>query len=114
MARTYVPERGDAVWLDFGQKSGHEQLGRRLGLVISPRSYNKRVGLAVICPITSRIKGYPFEVVLPSGLPIEGAVLADQPRSLDWSGRSVTRAGPLPKPVVDEVIAKLAALLYQE
>lgn len=114
MARNYVPERGDAVWLDFDQTSGHEQLGRRPAVVISPRSYNKRVGLALVCPITSRIKGYPFEVVLPSGLPIEGAVLADQPRSFDWVERSVVRAGPLPKPVVDEVIAKLAALLHQE
>lgn len=114
MARKYVPDRGDAVWLDFGQGSGHEELGRRPGLVISPRSYNKRVGLAVICPITSRIKGYPFEVVLPSGLPIEGAVLADQPRSFDWTGRSVVRACPLPKPVIDEVMAKLATLLHQE
>ena len=113
MPRSYVPDRGDVVWLEFDKTSGHEQLGRRPGIVLSPLSYNARVGLAVVCPITSRIKGYPFEVVLPSGLPIEGAVLADQPRSVDWESRSAERVCPLPKHVVDEVIAKLTALLHQ-
>lgn len=113
MPRTYVPERGDVVWLEFDQTSGHEQGGRRPGVVLSPRSYNKRVGLALVCPITSRVKGYPFEVVLPSGLAVEGAVLADQPRSMDWQARSAARVCPLPQYVIDEVIAKLDALLHQ-
>ena len=113
MPRTYVPERGDVVWLEFDQTSGHEQLGRRPGIVLSPRSYNKRVGLALVCPITNRKKWYPFEVPIPEGLPVEGVVLADQPRSLDWMSRSTVRACLLPKNVVDEVIAKLNALLHQ-
>lgn len=113
MSRSYVPDRGDAVWLTFDRTSGHEQRRRRPGVIISPRAYNKRVGLALVCPITSQIKGYPFEVLIPDGLQVEGAVLADQPRSLDWVARSAVRAGALPKSVVDEVIGKLAALLYQ-
>ena len=86
----YVPERGDAVWLDFTPQVGHEQAGRRPALVLSTAAYNGRVGLAVVCPITSQTKGFPFEVALPAGLSIRGVVLSDQARSLDWRGRQAT------------------------
>ena len=74
----YVPDRGDAVWLDFDPQAGHEQAGRRPAIVLSPAGYNRKVGLAIFCPVTTRIKGYPFEVVIPEGLKISGAILADQ------------------------------------
>lgn len=83
-ARRYVPERGDVVWLQFDPQAGHEQAGHRPALVVSPKAYNGRVGLALFCPVTSRVKGYPFEVQFPAGGKFEGAVLADQVKSLDW------------------------------
>lgn len=107
----YVPERGDAVWLTFDPQAGHEQSGRRPAIVLSPREYNEPTGLAILCPITSQIKGYPFEVTLPAGLPIEGVALADQVRSLDWRARRATRICALPRPTTDEVLGKLQALL---
>jgi mRNA interferase MazF len=84
---TYVPERGHIVWIDLNPQAGHEQAGRRPALVLSPATYNGRVGLALLCPITNRPKGYPFEVSLPTGLPITGVILADQIKSLDWRVR---------------------------
>ena len=84
MARTYVPDRGDVVWLELDPQAGHEQAGVRPALVISPRLYNRRVGLALFCPLTTHIKGYPFEVELPPGLKAKGAILSDQIKSLDW------------------------------
>ena len=92
-ASARVPDRGDLVWLDFGPQAGHEQSGRRPALVLSPAAYNAKVGLALCCPITSQVKGYPFEVPVPEGAAIAGAVLADQVRSLDWRAR---RAGTCP------------------
>src|SRR5437660_9952142 len=83
----YVPSRGDAVWITLNPQAGHEQSGRRPALVLSPSAYNGRVGLALLCPITSQVKGYPFEVTLPHGLPITGVVLADEVKSLDWRAR---------------------------
>lgn len=74
----YVPDRGDVVWLDFTPQAGHEQGGRRPAVVLSPVAYNKKVGLALLCPITSQVKGYPFEVLIPSGSPVTGVILADQ------------------------------------
>jgi mRNA interferase MazF len=108
---TYIPERGDAVWLDFSPQVGHEQAGRRPAFVLSPQTYNRRVGLVIVCPITSRIKGYPFEVTIPDQTTVRGVVLADQVRSLDWQGRNVTFIGSLPPRVLAEVLAKLGALL---
>lgn len=106
-----APERGDVVWLDFESRSGHEQAGRRPALVLSPASYNRRSGLCLACPITSRIKGYPFEVRIAAPLDREGVVLADQVRAVDWRSRGVDRAGRAPEPVLAEVVARLAALL---
>ena|SRR5436190_326656 len=107
----YVPDRGDAVWITLNPQAGHEQAGRRPALVLSPAAYNGKVGLAILCPITNQIKGYPFEVLVPGGLPATGAILADQVKSLDWRARSAELICPLPQATIDEVLAKLATLL---
>jgi mRNA interferase MazF len=106
-----VPQRGDAVWLSMSPQAGHEQAGRRPALVLSPGSYNAKVGLAILCPITSRVKGYPFEVVIPDGLPVEGAVLSDQAKSLDWRARKAEFICRLPGDTTLEVLHKLGAVL---
>ena len=103
MAPSYVPERGDLAWLHFNPQAGHEQAGYRPVLVVSPRAYNRRVGLALFCPITSQVKGYPFEVVLPAGLGVEGAVLSDHVKSLDWRVRKARRIALLPSELLEEV-----------
>ena len=114
MGGVHVPERGDVVWLEFIPHAGSEQAGRRPALVISPKSYNKKVGLALVCPITSRLKGYPFEVELPQGLEAKGAILCDQLKSLDWRARRATRLGSVPDPVMQEVTARILALVDPE
>ena len=106
----YVPERGELIWLDFDPQAGHEQAGKRPALVLSPKAYNQRTSLALIVPVTNRIKAYPFEVLL-KGCKTTGCVLADQVRSLDWSARKAKRIEAAPRTVIEEVIAKLAALL---
>jgi mRNA interferase MazF len=111
MARPYVPERGEVVWLEFDPRAGHEQAGRRPALVISPRAYNARVGLALFCPITSQVKGYPFEVALPPGIEVQGVILSDQIKSLDWRARRASRACALPDDVLHEVVARIAPLI---
>ena len=111
MPRRYVPQRGDVVWLQFSPQSGHEQAGHRPALVLSPRSYNKKVGLALFCPVTNTIKGYPFEVVLPKGLKAKGAVLSDQVKSLDWKSRKAKRICTLPQEITNEVLGKISLLL---
>ena len=108
-----VPDRGDIVWLTFTPQAGHEQAGRRPAVVLSPAAYNGKVGLAVLCPVTSRVKGYPFEVKVPEGLPVAGVVLSDQVKSLDWRARNAEFAGRLPKHVVTEVLEKLSTLLSE-
>lgn len=114
MAKPYVPERGDVVWLQFDPRAGHEQAGRRPALVLSPSLYNGRVGLALLCPITSRKKGYPFEVALPAGTKTQGVVLADQVKSLDWRIRRAERVDSVPRAVLDEAVAKIRVLLDPE
>lgn len=106
-----VPRRGDLVWITFHPQMGHEQSGRRPAVVLSPAAYNGKVGLALLCPITSRIKGYPFEVTLPEGLPVRGAILCDQVRSLDWRARRAERMGSIPGRLVTQVLEKLGVLL---
>ena len=108
--RTYVPDRGDAVWLQFNPQAGHEQAGRRPALVLSPAAYNGKVGLAVLCPITSQSKGYPFEVAI-STRKLTGVVLSDQVKSLDWRVRQAEMIESVPDAVVQEVLAKLSSLL---
>ena len=107
----YIPERGDAVWITLDPQAGHEQAGRRPALVLSPAAYNGRVGLALFCPITSQVKGYPFEVSLPSGSPVSGVVGADQLKSLDWRVRKAVRIGTVPQDVVTEVVRRFRTLL---
>ena len=109
----YVPERGDAVWITLDPQTGHEQAGRRPALVLSPSAYNGRVGLALLCPITTQVKGYPFEVRLPAGLPVAGVVGADQVKSLDWRARKATRIAAVPEEIVTQVVSRLQTLLEE-
>jgi mRNA interferase MazF len=108
---SYIPERGDAVWLVFNPQAGHEQAGRRPAIVLSPAIYNGKVGLAILCPITNQTKGYPFEVVLPAGLAVTGAILSDQIKSLDWRARHATFICTLPAAIVTTVLQKLNTLV---
>lgn len=107
----YVPQRGDAVWITLNPQVGHEQAGRRPAVVLTPSIYNSRVGLAVLCPITNQIKGYPFEVLIPGGLPVSGAILADQVKSLDWRAREAELLCVLPGETIREVLQKVSVLL---
>ena len=106
-----APNRGDLIWVSLNPQAGHEQAGRRPALVLSPVEYNSRVGLALMCPVTSRAKGYPFEVALPTDLDVTGVILADQIKSLDWRVRRAEIACRAPKSVIDEVLGKLTTLL---
>ncbi len=109
MARRYVPEAGDIVWLFFDPQAGHEQAGHRPALVLSPSAYNSKTGLLLCCPMTTQIKGYPFEVLIASGKP--GAALADQIKSLDWIARKAVRKGKATPVELAEARAKIVALL---
>ena len=106
----YIPDRGDIIWLNFTPQSGHEQAGKRPALVISPKEYNKKVGLMIACPITSKIKGYPFEVEL-SNKKIKGVVLSDQVRSLDWRSRNASFIDKASADILRTVMDKLLVLL---
>jgi mRNA interferase MazF len=106
-----APDAGDIVWLTLTPTSGHEEAGRRPALVLSPATYNARVGLALCCPITSHVTGYPFEVELPDGLPVRGAVLSDQVRSLDWRARHAELACEVPGDILRQVMNRLVVLL---
>jgi len=110
-ATAYVPARGDVVWLSFDPQADHKQAGRRPAVVLSPAAYNGRVGLALFCPVTNQVRGYPFEVRIPTGLPVSGVVLSDQAKSLDWRARRAEQIGMLPASVIQEILAKLSALL---
>jgi mRNA interferase MazF len=107
----YTPERGDVVWVSLAPQPGQKQTARRPAVALSPQAYNSRVGLAVLCPITSHVKGYPFEVLIPPGLPVEGAILSDQAESLDWRAHRAELICSLPPAVVEEALGKLRALL---
>ena len=111
MAAAYTPDRGDIVWLHFNPQAGHEQAGRRPALVLSPKSYNRKVGLALCCPITSQVKGYPFEGPLPEELEVKGAILSDQIKSLDWRTRKAKRLCAAPADVIEETTARIMALV---
>lgn len=109
--KKYVPERGDIVWITLNPQAGHEQAGRRPALVLSPKIYNIKSRLAILCPITNQVKGYPFEVPIPDNLPVKGVVLADQVKSLDWKIREATLICKLPEETVSDVLQKLETLL---
>lgn len=107
----YCPERGDVVWITLNPQAGHEQSGRRPAVVLSPGAYNEKVGLAILCPITRQVKGYPFEVLVPDSCGVAGAILADQVKSLDWRAREAEFVCALPADVVAEVLHKIGTLL---
>ena len=111
MTARYVPDRGHLVWLSFDPQAGREQAGRRPALILSPAAYNGRAGLALACPITTQIKGYPFEVLLEFDLPIRGVVLADHLKSLDWRARHAEFAGVVAAEVLLEVSARISPLI---
>ncbi|CAN5551301.1 endoribonuclease MazF [soil metagenome] len=100
------------IWLQFDPRAGHEQAGLRPALVLSPATYNRTVGLALLCPITSQVKGYPFEVAIPSGLKTRGVILADQVKSLDWRARAARRIATLPPAVLQDVLDRIDLLLH--
>ncbi|MDP2718539.1 MAG: endoribonuclease MazF [Dehalococcoidia bacterium] len=110
-SRAYVPQCGDAVWITLNPQAGHEQAGRRPAVVLSPKSYNGKTGLAILCPVTNQVKGYPFEVLLPEGMPIAGAILSDQVKSLEWRVRNAELICALPAETISEVRQKLVTLL---
>ena len=107
---SYVPARGDIIWLDFDPRAGHEQAGTRPALVVSPSAYNQRSGLALVCPITSSVKGYPFEAAIPPGIAFSGVVLSDQVRSADWRARIARFVTVAPADLLSDVMAKLHTL----
>ena len=109
MPSSDVPQAGDIVWLNFTPQAGHEQAGHRPALVLSPKAYNQKTSLMICCPITTQIKGYPFEVLI-SGEP-ESVVLADQVKSLDWRSRRAKRKGVVSPDELAEVRAKIIALI---
>jgi mRNA interferase MazF len=111
MTKSYCPERGDVVWLEFMPQYGHEQSGRRPALTLSPASYNRKVGLAIFCPITNQVKGYPFEVLIPKGSKASGAILSDQVKSLDWKARNASKTCRISGDVIEEVLEKIGLLL---
>ncbi len=107
----YVPDRGDLVWLRFDPAEGHEQAGHRPAVVLTKRDYNARIGLALFCPVTSKAKGYPFEVRLPDGISTSGVVLSDHVHSLDWKARGARFIEKLPPAGMSSVLARTATLL---
>jgi mRNA interferase MazF len=111
---SYVPDRGDLVWLEFTPQVGSEQRGRRPALVLSPKIYNGKVGLALFCPVTSKIKGYPFEVRLLEGSAVSGVVLSDQLKSLDWRSRKAKFIEKTSSDVLAMVIARVLPLLESD
>ena len=111
VSANYVPDRGDLVFLDFDPQAGHEQRGIRPALVLSPASFNRTVGFALFCPVTSSVKSYPFEVRIPAGLKCTGVILSDQIKSLDWRARGVRYIDKLPQPEVNTVRQLIKTIL---
>ena len=111
---SYCPRRGDIVWLTFDPQTGHEQAGHRPALVLSPEAYNQKTGLAIFCPVSSREKGYPFEVRIPKGLKVSGVILSDHLKNLDWKARRAKFCCDLPRGALSDVMGKLSTLLLVE
>lgn len=112
MATRYAPRKGDFVALTFDPRAGHEQQGRRPALVVSNDLFNERTGMCIVCPITRTHRGYPFHVRIPEGEPVEGCVMVEQVKSVDFRARRATRIGEAPQAVLDEALALLDACLY--
>ena len=111
MPEEYLPDRGDAIWIDMDPSSGHEQSGRRPAVVLSRSIYNRSSGLMIVCPVTSRVKGYPYEVELPSGIRIHGVALSDQIKSFDYKARNAEFICILPDDTVQTILGKSRSLL---
>ncbi len=111
MSITYCPDRGDVVWVSFPSQSGHEQAGDRPALVLSPRSYNQKTGLAIFCPITAKTKGYSFEVKIPEGYKVSGTILSDHVKSLDWTIRRARFYCELPDVIASDVVRQINGLI---
>ena len=111
MSKNYIPQRGDLVWIDFDPQVGREQRGRRPAVVVSLGKYNEKSALAWVCPVTSKQKGYPFEVALPPDMPVQGVVLVDQLRSLDYRGRRAERIAALPTDLCQDILARARTML---
>jgi len=107
----YVPQRGDIVWLNFTPQTGHEQRGKRPALILSPKMYNEKTSLCICLPITSKIKGYPFEVLLPQGLDVEGVILSDQVKNMDYIAREAEFICTVPQDVIERVQRNVVALV---
>lgn len=110
----YIPDSGDIVWIMFNPQAGHEQAGHRPALVLSPKAYNGKIGVAILCPITSQVKGYPFEVLIPERLKVNGAILSDQVKNLDWRARKAQFSCKLPRETFNEVVRKLSTLIREQ
>jgi mRNA interferase MazF len=110
-AHAYVPERGDAVRISLDPQAGHERAGRRPALVLFPSAYNRKVGLALFCPITSQVKRYSFEVPVPVGLAVTGVILSDQVKNLDWRARKAERIARIREETILVVLDRLRALM---
>ena len=108
---SYIPERGDVAWISLDPQAGHEQAGLRPVLVLSPADYNGKVGLMLCCPITTQVKGYPFEVMIQNNPKVSGVVLADQAKSLDWKARRAKKKGRISETELSEVLQKLRTLV---
>jgi mRNA interferase MazF len=108
---SWIPDRGDLIWLTFVPRAGREQSGRRPALVLSPAAYNGKTNLAVVCPITSHVKGYPFEVALPPGGPLGGCVLADHLKNVDWNARQAKLIGRARADLLTRVLERIGALI---
>lgn len=111
LSEMYVPNFGDVVWVDFDPQAGREQSGRRPAVVLSAKAYNQKANLALICPITSRVKGYPFEIALPDALPVSGVILCDHLKSIDWQVRRVDFICELPAEFAQKVAHKTQLLI---
>jgi len=110
----YTPAQGDLVWLDFNPQTGREQSGRRPAVVLSPTAYNKRLGLALVCPVTRQAKGYPFEVALPPSLPVTGVALSDHIKSQDWRARRAEFIAKLDPTTLTAVLQRARTLLTSD
>lgn len=108
---SYIPDRGDVVWVSLDPQAGREQAGHRSVLVLSPSSYNGKVGLMLCCPITNHVKMYPFEVFIEHNPDISGVILADQIKSLDWRMRGAKKKGKVSQTTIDETLEKIKVII---
>ena len=111
MVKTYIPNRGDFIWLDFNPQTGKEQAKTRPALVLSPMKYNKASSLALVCPITSKYKGWGFEIALPNDLKVKGSILVDQLKSLDFKARNANFIEKCPETIIEDALEKARLLL---